>query len=76
LLSETANEIGIDKQEFETCLSSQQFKDKINNYIADGAKAGAKGTPYSLILVNGKVVDVINGAQPIDQVKALIDKFL
>jgi protein-disulfide isomerase len=76
LLLEIANEIGIDKQKFETCLSSQQFKDKINNYISNGAKAGVKGTPYSLVLVNGKVVDVINGAQPLDQVKAIIDKFL
>jgi len=76
LLSEIANEIGVDKQEFETCLSSQKFKDKINNYISDGAKAGAQGTPYSLVLVNGKVVDVINGAQPFDQVKTLIDKFI
>ena len=76
LLPEIANEIGVDKQEFETCLSSQKFKDKINNYISDGAKAGVKGTPYSLVLVNGKVVDVINGAQPFDQVKTLIDKFI
>ena len=76
LLPEIANEIGVDKQEFETCLSSQKFKDKINNYISDGAKAGAQGTPYSLVLVNGKVVDVINGAQPFDQVKTLIDKFI
>ena len=76
LLPEIANEIGVDKQEFETCLSSQKFKDKINNYISDGTKAGVKGTPYSLVLVNGKVVDVINGAQPFDQVKTLIDKFI
>ena len=76
LLSEIANEIGVDKQEFKTCLSSQKFKDKINNYISDGTKAGVKGTPYSLVLVNGKVVDVINGAQPFDQVKTLIDKFI
>ena len=48
----------------------------IQSELEEGTRAGAQGTPYSVILKSGKAVDVINGAQPYETVKAAIEKAL
>jgi len=63
-LSETAEYIGLDVGAFKTCLASGKFKAKVDADIDAGEKDGVSGTPHSIILKNGKVVDTINGAEP------------
>lgn len=67
-LPKIAEYIGLDVNLFNTCLESGKFKDKIEASISDGNKAGVNGTPSSFILVNGKFVDTIPGAQPYETV--------
>ncbi|MEK7459990.1 MAG: thioredoxin domain-containing protein [Patescibacteria group bacterium] len=76
LLPKIALELGLDQKAFEKCLASGEMKPIVDKDLASGGKAGVGGTPHSLIVVNGKVVDVINGAQPYDVVKSQIDKAL
>jgi protein-disulfide isomerase len=71
-----AGQIGLDVNAFNTCLSSGKHTNDIQADINAAVKAGAQGTPYSVILKNGKVVGEINGAQPIDVVKTQIDSLL
>jgi protein-disulfide isomerase len=75
-LTDIARLIGLDVAEFNDCLSSGKFTAKIQADIAAATKAGAQGTPYSVILVKGKSVGTINGAQPFENVKAQIDALL
>ena len=75
-LPKLAVSIGIDETAFNACLNSGEMKSIVDAGIASGQKAGVSGTPHSLIVVKGKVVDTINGAQPFEAVKAQIDALL
>lgn len=76
LLPKLAQEIGIDEAAFTACLASDEMKPIIEAGLASGIKAGVRGTPHSLILVDKKVVGTIDGAQPFAAVKAQIDALL
>ncbi len=75
-LPKIAKAIGLDVTAFNECLESGEMKAVVDAGLASGNKAGVSGTPYSIILVNKKVVGGINGAQPYETVKAQIDALL
>lgn len=75
-LPKIAGKIGLDVTEFNKCLDSGEMKTIVDKDLASGQKAEVSGTPYAAILVNKKVVDSINGAQPYEVVKAQIDALL
>lgn len=60
--------IGLNVKSFDACVASGKFKDKVQADIDDGIEAGVNGTPSSFVLKEGKVVDRISGAQPIEEV--------
>jgi protein-disulfide isomerase len=75
-LSNIAMSVGLNLKAFNTCLRSGKFADKVNGDITDGKLNGVQGTPTSFILVDGKVVDMIDGAQALEGVQAKIDAVL
>ncbi len=80
-LSETelpriAREIGLDETAFMNCLSSGEMQSRIERDMKSGQTAGVNGTPHSIVLVNGNVVGTIKGAQPYEQVKAIVEAAL
>lgn len=74
-LPEFAETAGVARADFANCLESGRHKAKVDASLAEGAAAGARGTPYSIILV-GDQQAVINGAQPYATVKQIIDSLL
>lgn len=71
-----AENIGIDGAQFETCLNGGEFNDKIDSFAQDAVNSGAQGTPYSVVISkNGKKYE-INGAQPYEKVKLVIEEAL
>ena len=70
-LSQAAVDLGLDKEKFDTCLSSGKFKDKVNDDYQQGLKAGVRGTPGNII--NGQV---ISGAVPFESLKSTIEELL
>ncbi|PIR07267.1 MAG: hypothetical protein COV55_00365 [Candidatus Komeilibacteria bacterium CG11_big_fil_rev_8_21_14_0_20_36_20] len=74
-LPEIAGTIGLDVDQFQTCLDSGKYAQKIQNSISEAQAAGARGTPYSVILAGDKKL-VIPGALPLEQVKSMIDTIL
>lgn len=74
-LSDFAQELGLNVQQFESCLSSNKYTERVNKDQAEVVAAGGGGTPHSIILVDGEQIP-LEGAQPIDVVKGLIDSFL
>jgi len=63
----TKKEIGIDETFLEKCLSeSQKYQDLVNEDFFSGKVAGAKGTPYNIILLKDGTTIVIPGALPFE----------
>lgn len=69
-LTNIAQYIGLNTSSFYTCLESGKYQTKIERDVADGNNAGAGkyGTPFSLIIKDGEIVDMIRGAQPYETV--------
>ena len=75
-LPKIAGEIGLNVASFNTCLSSGKLASKVEADINDGFNVGVDGTPASYILVNGKIVNNIAGAEPFASVQQKIDAAL
>ena len=67
-LPKIAEYVGLNVASFNTCLASGKYKAKVQADVDDGVTMGVNGTPSSFILVNGKVVGTIPGAQPYETV--------
>lgn len=63
---------------FANCFAnaSTTVADRIAADRKNALDVGAQGTPYSLILVDGKPPIVMNGSYPYEAVKALVDQAL
>ena len=70
-----AQYVGLDQAKFNACLSSGKYTSKVTDSVNDAIASGGTGTPYSIILANGKATPV-SGALPYDQFKQLIDQAL
>ncbi|MEK7148078.1 MAG: DsbA family protein [Patescibacteria group bacterium] len=75
-LPKLAASLDIPQDKFNTCLNSGKYSEAIKNSMAEAAKAGAQGTPYSIIITKDDKKDIINGAEPIEVVKQKIDALL
>ena len=73
-----ASSIGISGDAFATCFSkiSSTIEERITADRQNALDIGATGTPYSIILVNGKPFEVMGGAYSYDAVKQLVDQAL
>ncbi len=74
-LNEFAVSSGVSGNAFDACLESKETQPLVEEDMADGINAGASGTPYSLVLVGGQQ-GVINGAEPYQNVKGIIDTLI
>lgn len=68
---ELANELKLNTNQFNTCVSSAKYQGKIDAQTADGQQAGARGTPATFL--NGQLVP---GAVPYDQFKSQVEGLL
>jgi len=75
-LPEFATDIGLDVDKFNECLTSNRYEEKIAKQTEEAFNAGAKGTPFSVVVTpEGNYISV-PGAQPIDVWTNLIDSIL
>ena len=70
-LSQVAGNLGMNQDQFKSCLSANKYQKNIDADFADGQKAGVSGTPATF--VNGQIVV---GAQPYASFKTIIDQEL
>ncbi|MBP6858644.1 MAG: DsbA family protein, partial [Candidatus Pacebacteria bacterium] len=67
---------GLDTINFNECLSSGRFKDKVEKSYLDGVNAGVSGTPYSVIITpSGSKIPLV-GAQSYATLKQTIEALL
>lgn len=68
---------GVNRGQFSTCLEDEKYDSVVTADAQEAAKAGARGTPYSLLVnEDGEVLQVISGAQPASAVEAAINSVL
>lgn len=66
-----ASSLGLERNRFDSCLSSKKYFKEIEKDYNDGLVAGVTGTPTSF--VNGRA---LSGAVPYEQVRAAIEEAL
>ena len=64
LLPKIAEENGLNKTEFETCLNSGRYADKVEKQYKDAVAAGGQGTPYTVIITKYEKIPISEGAIP------------
>jgi protein-disulfide isomerase len=74
-LAQYAQTSGVDASQYSSCMSEGRMKQSVEDSIRDGYDAGARGTPYTILIV-GNQQAVINGAQPYDVVKGIIENLI
>lgn len=52
-----ADDIGLDKTTFTSCLSSGRYEDKVMDDYTEAINAGGRGTPYSIMVVQSPLSD-------------------
>jgi len=61
-----AEEIGVDRAEFEECYESGKYADRVQEDMAEGVQAGVTGTPGNILLHNETGEALMRaGAQPL-----------
>ncbi len=68
IFKELANEVGLNANDFETCVNSGKYQAAIKEDIAEGNRVGVSGTPA--FFINGRQ---ISGAQPLEAFTRVID---
>lgn len=71
-----AKEIGLDVTAFNACLSSGKMASKVKAQYDEGVVAGARGTPYSVLITKDEKIPITQGALPYDSLKTIIDSLL
>lgn len=75
-LSDFAEEIGLNRSAFDTCLNSGKYDAHIQSDLSGGSAAGVTGTPGTFFIDSDGNAQSINGAVPFSQIKAMIDASL
>jgi len=76
LLPKLAAEAGVPVAEFNTCVTEERFRAKIDTHIADAIETGGRGTPWSIMIGPSGKTYPINGAQSPEVIKQMIQTAL
>lgn len=75
LLPVIAEEVGLDRTQFENCVNSERHAETVQADFDDAVASGGRGTPHSLLVTAGQIVE-IPGAQPYASLRSAIDSIL
>lgn len=76
-----AEKAGVDKVAFKACLDSGKHKATVDAHYAEARTAGARGTPYTVLIVDGESIPLVDedgqglGALPYSSLKTIIEQF-
>ena len=74
-LTDIAEDINLNINQFQECLDSGKYNGKVKDHMVQGQAAGARGTPYSIIIKGDQEI-IIPGALPFERIKAMLDPLL
>lgn len=70
-----AEEAGVERDTYIECMESGRMKEAVKASVEDAFSIGAQGTPYTVLVV-GNQQAVINGAQPYETVKGIVQNLI
>jgi len=73
VLPQIIGELGISQSAIDECVASGKYDSHVQNDIDNAVATGGRGTPWSIIVTKKGNTYPINGAQPYNSVKQLID---
>ena len=68
--------LNLNKKKFEQCIASDKYVERITSDLQAGQTAGVTGTPSSFVIAVNGTQYRINGAQPAEAVRAIIENAL
>lgn len=72
-----ADDLGLNRSQFDDCVESGKYTDKVKADAAEAQQLGGQGTPFSVIVdEDGKVLDVISGALPYESVQTALNQYV
>ena len=75
-LPKIAGFVGLNVADFNSCLSSEKFKDKVESQYLEAINIGLTGTPSSILITpDGKYIP-LEGALPYEQLKRALDALI
>lgn len=75
LIPDYVAKAGVDLSSYTSCMDNGDTTGEVEASIRDAFNIGARGTPYTVLVV-GNQQAVINGAQPYETVKGIIENLL
>jgi protein-disulfide isomerase len=72
-LPEIAKYVGLNVDQFNTCLSSGKYAKKIAKDIAEAEATGGEGTPWNIIIRKDGKKFPLSGYRPVENLKAIVD---
>ncbi len=81
-LPKIAVSVGLDQVKFKECLDSGKYATKVKDSYDEALKAGAQGTPYTVIKYNGEFIPLLDangdglGALPYELMKQIVNQLL
>lgn len=76
LYTSLAAPLGVSGEELISCIDSGKFTKKVEEDIANAAETGGRGTPWIIVEGPDGTRLPINGAQPIEVFRAVIDQLI
>lgn len=73
VIPQIVQEIGLNGAAFQTCFESGKFDQHIEDDIKNAIATGGRGTPWSVVIASNGKTFPLNGAQPPEAVKQLIN---
>lgn len=71
-----SNNVNTDVPNFAKCLNDEKYKQKVEDNLQDGIKAGVKGTPHSIIINEKGDKYTVGGALPYELIQPNLDKII
>ncbi|MBS3903249.1 MAG: thioredoxin domain-containing protein [Anaplasmataceae bacterium] len=69
-------ELGINEDDLKACNESGRYMAKIDAHINDAITSGGTGTPYNVVLLSNGQKIPLNGAQPYENMKQIVNAVL
>ena len=71
-----ADKLGLNRGKFDSCYSAKKYNARITADQSSGSTAGVNGTPGTIIINKAGAKQLVPGAVPYEQLKAMVDSAL